>query len=133
MTTTRPEIIVEGSNDGEHWSAYEFRYKPGDTLRAPPWVAPHQPRLDWQMWFAALGNFRQNRWFVNFMARLLEGSSDVRALLQTDPFPNAPPRYVRASLYEYHFTNAAQRRATGAYWRRTYLGVYLPPIGLRRR
>ena len=77
MTTSRPEIIVEGSNDGEAWTAYEFRYKPGELNRAPRWVAPFQPRLDWQMWFAALGNFRQNLWFVGFVRRLLDGSPEV--------------------------------------------------------
>jgi len=131
MTTSRPEIIVEGSNDGKSWSAYEFKYKPGDLNRAPPWVAPHQPRLDWQMWFAALGNYQSNPWFVNFMVRLLQGSPDVLALLEYNPLPGAPPRYVRALLYDYRFTDFTQRRATGAHWRREYQEVYLPPISLR--
>ena len=132
MTTSRPEIIVEGSNDGRQWLAYDFKYKVGDTLRAPPWVAPHQPRLDWQMWFAALGNYRSNRWFVNFMVRLLEGSPEVLARLEQNPFPDSSPRYVRALLYEYHFTDAERHHATGAYWRREYKGIYLPAISLRR-
>ena len=79
MTTTREEIIVEGSNDGVTWQAYEFPYKPGDVCRAPPIVAPYQPRLDWQMWFAALGSYQQNRWFVNFMVRLLAGRTQCAA------------------------------------------------------
>ncbi len=132
MTTSRPEIIVEGSNDGGHWFAYEFTYKPGDTLRAPPWVAPHQPRLDWQMWFAALGEARENRWFMNFMVRILQGSPDVVALLAQDPFHGMPPRYVRALVYDYRFTNAAERNKTGAYWYRKYRGIYLPATSLRR-
>ena len=132
LTTSRPEIVVEGSNDGATWLTYEFKYKPGDTLRAPPWVAPHQPRLDWQMWFAALGNYNSNRWFVNFMIRLLEGSPSVTSLLGYNPFPDEPPRYVRALLYEYHFTDTGQRRLTGSYWRREYKGVYLPVISLRK-
>ena len=132
ITTSRPEIIVEGSNDGREWRAYEFKHKPGDTLRAPPWVAPHQPRLDWQMWFAALGGYGTNEWFLKFMVRLLEGSPDVLALLAYNPFPAAPPRYIRALLYEYHFTNAEQHHITGAYWRRDYRGIYLPAISLRR-
>lgn len=133
MTTSHPEIIVEGSDDGTHWSAYEFKYKPGDTLRSPPWVAPHQPRLDWQMWFAALGSYRENRWFVNFMVQLLQGSPDVLALLGRNPFAGKPLRYVRALLYDYHFTNAARRQTTGAYWQRKYEEVYLPAISLHMK
>jgi predicted DCC family thiol-disulfide oxidoreductase YuxK len=131
MTTERPEIIVEGSNDGETWLPYSFRYKPGDLARAPRWVAPHQPRLDWQMWFAALGNYRENPWFVNFAVRLLEGSPEVLALLETNPFPGQPPRYVRAKLYDYKFTDLEQRRKTGNWWTREPRGEYLPPIGLK--
>ena len=131
MTTTRPEIVVEGSNDGREWLEYEFKYKPGDVKRAPPVVAPHQPRLDWQMWFAALGDYRNNPWFVNFMVRLLEGSPEVLALLAKNPFPNAPPRYIRAARYDYHFTGPAARRAEGAWWRRTFMGLYFPVASLR--
>jgi uncharacterized membrane protein YphA (DoxX/SURF4 family) len=130
MTTVRPEIIVEGSDDGSTWRAYEFKYKPGDLYRRLPWVAPHQPRLDWQMWFAALSNYRQNPWFINFMARLLQGSPDVIHLLARNPVPAAPPRFVRAIVYEYRFTDIATRRQTGAIWRRELLGTYLPPISL---
>ena len=131
MTTTRYEIIVEGSNDAATWLPYEFKYKPGDLNRWPPVVAPHQPRLDWQMWFAALGDYRSNPWFVNFMVRLLEGAPDVLPLLAKNPFPGAPPRYIRAELYDYHFTNFAQRRATGAWWRREYVRLYFPVASLR--
>jgi predicted DCC family thiol-disulfide oxidoreductase YuxK len=132
MTTTREEIIVEGSNDGETWLPYEFRYKPGDVRRAPRWVAPHQPRLDWQMWFAALGNYRANPWFVGFTLRLLEGSPEVLSLLEKNPFPGQPPRYVRATAYEYTFTDAGARHRTGAWWNKHEPGrTYLPAIGLR--
>lgn len=130
MTTTRPEIIVEGSNDGKEWKPYEFKYKPGDLKERPRFVAPFQPRLDWQMWFAALGSPRENPWFINFEVCLLEDSPPVLALLGNNPFPNAPPKYIRAQLYEYHFTTMAERRATGDWWRREYLGAYLPPINL---
>jgi predicted DCC family thiol-disulfide oxidoreductase YuxK len=130
MTTSRLEIIVQGSNDGTTWQDYEFKYKPGDVKRPPPWVAPLQPRLDWQMWFAALGNFQENPWFVNFMARLLEGSPEVLALLERNPFPVAPPRYVRALVYDYHFTDFAERHATGASWRRELKGMYFPDVSL---
>ncbi len=111
MTTVRIEIEVQGSNDGEKWETYEFRYKPGDPRRAPPWVAPHQPRLDWQMWFAALGNYRQNPWFSNFMARLLSASPEVLRLLERDPFGGIRPKYVRALAYEYHFSDIQDREA----------------------
>ena len=127
MTTTRPEIIVEGSNDDVTWQAYEFPYKPGDPPRAPPVVAPHQPRLDWQMWFAALGSYQQNRWFENFMVRLLQGEPAVLRLLRYNPFPNAPPKYVRARLYLYHFTHFGQR----GWWTREYQGLYFPAASLR--
>ena len=131
MTTTRPEIIVEGSLDGENWTPYVLRYKPGPLDRAPRWIEPFQPRLDWQMWFAALGNYRQNLWFVGFVVRLLEGSKDVEALLETNPFPDHPPHYVRAMVYEYSFTDFETRRKTGAWWKREPVGVYLPPVGMK--
>jgi hypothetical protein len=132
MTTTRPEIVVEGSNDGTTWTPYEFRYKPGDVKRAPPWVAPYQPRLDWQMWFAALGSAAENSWFYNFAARLLQGSPPVLGLLRGNPFPAGPPRYIRALVYDYRFTDFAERRRSGAWWQREEKGVYLPAISLRR-
>ena len=131
MTTSRPEIIIEGSTDGVTWFEYDFKYKPGDLKRPPEFVAPHQPRLDWQMWFAALGNYQQNPWLVNFCVRLLQGSPDVLALLERNPFSNAPPRYIRAVTYDYHFTDFATRRKTGAWWRRERTGDYLPTISLR--
>ena len=130
MTTTRDEIIVEGSNDGSEWKEYEFRYKPGDVNRRPPWVAPHQPRLDWQMWFAALQPFEGGGWFHRFCLRLLEGSPEVIALLATDPFPGRPPKYIRGTLYRYHFTSLATGRRTGAWWTRDRIGEYSPPISL---
>ncbi len=130
MTTTRPEIVVEGSDDGQTWYAYEFRYKPGDLDRAPRWVAPHQPRLDWQMWFAALAGPRGERWFSNLVIHLLRGTPDVLALLETNPFPDAPPRYVRALLYDYHFAGPGAQGETGRWWRRELLGLYFPPVSL---
>ena len=131
MTTRRLEIQVEGSNDGYHWQPYEFKYKPGELARRPPWVAPYQPRLDWQMWFAALGSYQQNRWFVNFIIRLLEGAPEVTALLEKNPFPNAPPRYLRAVGYDYRFTGFAERRARGDWWRREQKGLYFPVAALK--
>jgi predicted DCC family thiol-disulfide oxidoreductase YuxK len=131
MTTERPEISVEGSMDGENWLPYSFRYKPGNLARAPRWAAPYQPRLDWQMWFAALGNYRENPWFVNFAVRLLEGSPEVKGLLEADPFGGRSPRYIRAMLYDYTFTDWDERRKTGNWWKRDAKGQYLPPVGLK--
>src|SRR5262249_6262390 len=130
MTTTRPEIIIEGSRDGNTWLAYEFRYKPGDLRRAPPWVAPYQPRLDWQMWFAALGSVQQNAWFYNLAIRLMQGSGPVLRLLTGNPFRTDPPRYVRAQVYDYHFTDFATRKSSGAWWRRELKATYLAPVSL---
>jgi len=126
MTTERPEIVVEGSLDGVTWRPYEFRYKPGNLMTRPKFVEPHQPRLDWQMWFAALGGYEGNPWVRAFLQGLLEGSPAVLGLLAENPFPNGPPRYVRAVLYDYQFTNEAERRATGAWWKRRMLGLYCP-------
>jgi hypothetical protein len=133
MTTTRMEIEVEGSNDQKVWQAYEFKYKPGDLHTAPVLVAPHQPRLDWQMWFAALSDWRSTPWFPNFISRLLQGSPDVLRLLKTNPFPLAPPKYIRAELYSYTFTDPAEKSKTGNWWQRRYAGEYMPMISLRSK
>ncbi|HXZ81288.1 MAG TPA: lipase maturation factor family protein [Terriglobales bacterium] len=130
MTTSRPEITIEGSNDAEHWLEYSFKYKAGDLKRRLPWAEPHQPRLDWQMWFAALGNYRSDPWILRFSYRLLQASPAVLDLMDTNPFPSAPPLYLRAMVYEYHFTNWAERKKTGALWRREVKGYYLPPLDL---
>ncbi len=130
MTTTRDEIVIEGSDDGTRWQEYEFRYKAGDLQRAPPWVAPHQPRLDWQMWFAALSRFGDEPWFQAFCVRVLEGSPDVLRLLGRDPFQGRPPRSIRGVLYRYHFSDAAARRQ-GVWWTRERLGPYSPALTLR--
>jgi lipase maturation factor 1 len=130
MTTSRPEIVVQGSNDGATWLDYEFKFKPGDLRKPPRWVEPFQPRLDWQMWFAALSNFRSTAWFGNFMVRLLQGSPEVLDLLARNPFPGAAPKYVRAIKFDYSFTDSATRRATGDWWQRTPRGRYFPEISL---
>jgi predicted DCC family thiol-disulfide oxidoreductase YuxK len=133
MTTTRPEIVIQGSNDGTEWLDYEFKYKPGDVTRAPTFVAPHQPRVDWQMWFAALGSYRRNDWLLNFMIRLLQGSPPVLDLLAHNPFPDGPPRYVRAVKYEYRFSDVTSRRASGAWWTRERVGPYSPTLTREER
>ena len=132
MTTTRPEIIIEGSNDGANWLPYELKYKPGDLRRAPRWVEPFQPRLDWQMWFAALGDPRGSPWFTNLMLRLLQGSPPVLGLLGRNPFPQAPPKYMRALIYNYRFTGWDERWAQGNWWKRELLGSYFPTVTLKQ-
>jgi predicted DCC family thiol-disulfide oxidoreductase YuxK len=128
MTKDRCEIVIEGSADGVEWAPYEFKWKPGDVKRAPGWCAPHQPRLDWQMWFAALEAPEQNPWLVGLIVRLLEGSRDVTGLLAHDPFPDKSPHYIRAMFYRYRFTNSEERRQSGAWWKRQELREYLPTI-----
>ena len=128
MTTVRREIIVEGSDDGADWKRYDFKWKPSDPMRRPRYCMPHQPRLDWQMWFAALADYRAYPWFMAFLARLLENSPPVVRLLRTNPFPTSPPRYLRALTYRYRFTDPATRRQTGAWWQRELLGLYCPVL-----
>jgi len=128
MTTTRPEIVVEGTLDGTAWKAYRFRWKPGPPTDTPRFVQPHMPRLDWQMWFAALQGPRRAFWFPPFIERLLEASPPVLALLADDPFGGRRPLAVRARLYRYRFTDPRERRATGAWWHRTLVGTYFGPL-----
>ncbi len=130
MTTVRYEIIVEGSEDGETWLPYEFKWKPGELNKPPRQIAPYQPRLDWQMWFAALSSARSNPWFVAFVIRLLEGSQDVLKLLKNNPFAQKPPKYIRALLYKYKFSNLKTKEQTGDWWIRELLGFYAHPIAL---
>ncbi len=131
MTTRRLEIVIEGSIDGSTWHAYEFHWKPGGLNRPPGNPAPHQPRLDWQMWFAALAPLYASPWFYDLVGRLLQGRSEVLFLLRHNPFPDHPPRFVRALLFDYRFSDGATRRKTGAWWQRTLRGVYCPTISLQ--
>jgi predicted DCC family thiol-disulfide oxidoreductase YuxK len=129
MTTNRHEIIIQGSNDGSEWRDYEFQYKPGDVTRCARWNIPHQPRLDWQMWFAALEDPQRLPWFWHFLERLLENDPAVTALLEKNPFPDQRPIYVRAQLYDYTFASGAER-AQGQCWDRRFLGSYFPAVRL---
>jgi predicted DCC family thiol-disulfide oxidoreductase YuxK len=130
MTTQRDEIVIEGSADGADWREYEFRYKPGDLARRPPWNIPHQPRLDWQMWFAALEDPRRLQWFPRFLKALLENQPAVLALMEKNPFPETPPRYVRAQFYDYRFSDRVEK-ASGRWWHRHLLGTYYPEVSLK--
>ncbi|XP_028287635.1 lipase maturation factor 2a [Parambassis ranga] len=131
----RPEVVIEGSNDGTTWTEIEFMYKPGNLSASPPVVTPHQPRLDWQMWFAALGTHTQAPWFTSLMYKLLQGKKDVIELIQTDvsryPFHQQPPTYLRAHRYRYWFT---ETNADGSYpqrwWRRVYDEEFYPIVHL---
>ena len=130
MTTERNEIVFEGSYDGVEWREYEFRYKPGDVARRPRWNIPHQPRLDWQMWFAALEDPRRLQWFSRLLERLLLNEPTVTALLETNPFPEKPPTYVRAQFYNYTYADD-EEKATGRWWDRRLLGLYFPSVRLK--
>ncbi len=136
ITRTRDEIVIEGTDDEaagpqSKWRAYEFKGKPGDLRHRPPQVAPYHLRLDWLMWFAAMSSPSQHPWFSALLVKLLQGDAATLGLLRTNPFPDRPPRYVRAQFYEYHFTTPQERRATGAWWTRTLLGSYFQPVSLR--
>ena len=130
MTTERNEIVIEGSRDGVDWREYSFRYKPGDETRRPPWNIPHQPRLDWQMWFAALDDPGRVPWFAHFLERLLRNEPAVTALLEKNPFADAPPQYIRAQFYAYTFTGG-QDKSKGVWWQRRPLGLYFPEAQLK--
>ena len=130
MTTERPEIVIEGSRDGVTWLEYGFRWKPGGPMHRPRFVAPHQPRLDWQMWFAALDPLGAQQWLGSLLFRLLEGTPAVVALLEENPFPDAPPRYVRLVYYQYRFSSPAQKSEAGAWWQREFVEYLTEPLAL---
>ena len=123
----RPELVLEGSRDGQRWEAYEFRYKPGAVDRRPRFVAPFHPRLDWQLWFAALNPMGSYEWLQTLADRLRAGAPEVVALLGRGPFEREPPRFVRAVLYDYRFSTGEERRRTGAWWVREEQGTI--PLG----
>ncbi len=126
MTKSRPEIVIEGSHDGQEWKEYEFKYKPGPLYRMPPLVAPYQPRLDWQMWFAALGPAQNSPWVQTLLARLGENSSDVLDFFSSNPFAAGPPEFVRARLYTYEFSTPEDIVESEQWWKRTLVGEFLP-------
>ena len=133
MTTKRPEIILEGSRDGTSWFAYDFAWKVDDITDRPKFVAPHQPRVAWQFWFAALEQrfnprSRNAAWIESLVLKLLAGDREVEALLKSNPFPETPPEYIRARLYNYEFTTPEERKRTGDWWKRVAAGDFLPTI-----
>jgi hypothetical protein len=137
ITRERYEIVIEGTDaeapdEEATWRAYEFKGKPGDPTRRPPQIAPYHLRLDWLMWFAAMASPLEHTWFIPFIGKLLEGDPATLKLLRRNPFPEHPPRYIRALYYRYRFTTPRERRKTGAWWERTLVGEYLPAASLRR-
>ena len=130
MTTERPEIVIEGTADGVTWREYAFPWKAGDLARAPGFVQPHMPRLDWQMWFAALDPQRQAHWLFALVDRLLENDPTALSLLDGNPFPGEPPHYIRLVMYRYRFTGL-DTGASGDWWSREPIGYLTEPIPRR--
>lgn len=131
MTKDRPEIVFEGSRDGQRWEEYRLKYKPGKLEERPRFVAPHQPRLDWQLWFAALEHryhprSRNANWFSAMMKGLLDGSPEALDFFEYQPFRDRPPEFVRAKLYFYEFTTLKEKKETGQWWKRKPKGLYFP-------
>jgi hypothetical protein len=127
ITRVRDEIILEGSNNREGpWREYEFKGKPGNLSRRPPLVSPYHYKLDWQMWFAAMSSYNYHPWILNLVAKLLDGNQGVLNLMGKNPFSEKPPKFIRASLYEYHYTKPGSKD----WWQRDYLREYLPPLSL---
>ena len=130
MTRGRYEIEFQGSNDGTNWTAYPFRFKPQALNEAPGIYAPYQPRFEWNLWFSSLGDWQQNELVPATEERLLVSSPAVLSLFRRNPFQNTPPRYVRAVLWQYWFTTMEEKRRTGNWWRREYIGLYAPELML---
>jgi lipase maturation factor 1 len=128
MTNGRYEIEFQGSNDGQNWAAYPFRYKPQTLGERPRIYAPYQPRFDWNLWFASLGDWQQNEIVPLTEERLLNNDADVLALFRANPFAKAPPKYIRAVLWQYWFTTMDEKRTTGNWWKRNLLGLYAPVL-----
>jgi len=132
----RHEVILQGTTDtsitpSTRWLEYEFHAKPGDVTRRPALIAPYHYRLDWQIWFAAMSTYQQNPWLVHFVYKLLQGDEGALSLLAGNPFPDAPPQFIRAELFAYRFTTFAERQE--GWWRRTRIGPYFPPVSLDDR
>jgi len=136
ITRIRYEVIIEGTEDPvvtarTVWREYEFKGKPGDPSRRPAQIAPYHLRIDWLMWFAAMSDYQDYPWFVPLMVKLLQADTDTLSLLKTNPFPGSRPRFIRAELYEYHFTTPEERRQTGRWWNRHLAREYFPTVSLR--
>ena len=138
ITRQRYEIVIEGTSAATvsaeaEWREYGFKAKPGDPWRRPRQIAPYHLRLDWLMWFAALSPSYAEPWFRELVVRLLAGDRMMLRLLGQNPFPDGPPRWIRARYYHYRFTSRVERRATGAWWARELAGEFLAPVTLAKR
>src|SRR5262245_16934814 len=136
VTKDRYEIVIEGTDaepltDSTAWREYEFRGKPGDPARLPAQIAPYHLRIDWLMWFAAMSSAQDYPWFPELLLKLLQGDRAAISLLSRNPFPDRPPRWIRAQLYLYRFTSREERRQTGRWWTRTLAGPYFPAVRLK--
>jgi len=126
MKTERYELDLLGSNDGVEWKPYVFRHKPGNVGQRPGIVMPHQPRLDWRMWFVTLHPVHMP-WFAEFLQALLDNSPSVTALLEHNPFPDKPPGMIRVDLWRYQYASPQVHAETGQWWEREYMGPF-PPL-----
>lgn len=136
ITRERYEIVIEGTDEAvlttsTKWREYEFKGKPGDPSRMPPQIAPYHLRLDWLMWFAAMGSYQRHPWFIHLAAKLLQGDKPVISLLKHNPFPDVPPRYLRAQRYLYRFSSWRERSEMGLWWIREPAGNYFPTVSLQ--
>lgn len=132
MTTTRYEIVIEGSDNNIEWKEYLFFYKPSEVNRRPRRISPYQPRIDWQAWFLPFASFEEHDWLKRFFVCLLEGSPDVLALLHHNPFKEKPPQFIRAQTYLYEFTDFKTKKKLGAWWSRRYIGPYSPTYEIKK-
>ena len=124
MQTQRHELQIEGSYDGRDWKAYKFKYKPGAIAQRPAFIVPHQPRLDWMIWFVPPQHPAFMNWFEQFIIKLKQGSPEVSALLEHDPFKERPPEFIRIQVFQYQFTSIKERQETGNWWKYEYLGLF---------
>ncbi len=131
MTKQRIEIIIEGSEDGDVWKEYLLSYKPSEITRRPRRISPYQPRIDWQMWFLPFDDFESATWFQKFLYHLLKGSPEVLKLIRHNPFPEKPPKYIRAVMYDYHFSTRKQKKELGWWWQRQWIGPFSPVMTLQ--
>ena len=129
MQTERHELIIEGSHDGKFWQPYVFKYKPNNINDIPPFIVPHQPRLDWMIWFIPPKPPEMQLWFDGFIEGLRRNEPNITGLLKHNPFESQAPRYIRILSFRYHFTNIEERNKTGAYWKAEFLGEFpfVPP------
>jgi len=136
ITRARYEIVIEGTDESAitpatAWREYSFKGKPGDVTQRPPQIAPYHLRLDWLMWFAAMSGPQDHPWFSPLIVKLLRGDPGILSLMGPNPFPRKPPRFIRAELFEYHFTTPKEKKATGQWWTRRHAGDYFPAVSLK--